>query len=157
MMRCWLDWSAKRATRVFLLIRSMPTRSGRQSWTACPRQKRLPLWEAIRKTDVPAIIALQRTRQMKRIAKFAVAATILVVLGIAVFWITIGSSTSVAFARVAEALDSLKSATFDVTEETRGDEGQPRVIATGKGFFLAPSHSEWRFCTILPRRQERWL
>ena len=78
---------------------------------------------------------------MKRIAKLAVAATILVALGILVSWMTIGGgSTNIAFARVADALDSLRSATFDVTSESKGEKGQPPATATGKGFFLAPSH-----------------
>src|SRR3972149_10525779 len=63
--------------------------------------------EGIRKADVIPI-TVERTRQMKRIAKFAVAATILVALGISVSWMTIGGgSTNIAFARVADALDSL--------------------------------------------------
>ena len=78
---------------------------------------------------------------MKRIAKLAVAATILVAVGSLVFWMTIGGgSTSIAFANVAEALDSLRSATYDVTSEVKGENGQPAATATGKGFFLAPSH-----------------
>jgi outer membrane lipoprotein-sorting protein len=96
--------------------------------------------EGIRKADVIPI-TVERTRQMKRIAKVAVAATILVALGILVCWMTIGGrSTSIAFARVAEALDSLNSATFDMTSEAKGEDGQPPATATWKGFFLAPSH-----------------
>jgi len=97
--------------------------------------------EGIRKADVIPTLTLERTQTMKRIAKFAVAATILVALGILVFWMTIGGgSTNIAFARVADALDSLRSATYDVTSESKGDNGQPPATATGKGFFLAPSH-----------------
>jgi outer membrane lipoprotein-sorting protein len=95
--------------------------------------------EPIRKADVIPI-TMERTRQMRRIVKFAVAATILVALGIlAAFLMIGGGSSNIAFARVAEALDSLKSATFDVTSETMGDKGKPPVTATGKGFFLEPS------------------
>jgi outer membrane lipoprotein-sorting protein len=77
---------------------------------------------------------------MKRIAKLAVAATILVAFGILVFWITIGGSTNIAFANVADALDSLRSATFDMTSKAKGEKGQLPATATSKGFFLAPSH-----------------
>ena len=95
--------------------------------------------DGIRKADVIPI-TVERTRQMKRIAKLAVAATILVALGISLYWMTIGSgSTSIAFARVAGALDGLRSATFDVTSEAKGDNSQPPAIGSGKGFFLAPS------------------
>ena len=96
--------------------------------------------EGIRKADVIPI-TVERTRKMKRIAKLAVAATILVAFGILISWMTIGGgSTNIAFARVADALDSLRSATYDVTSEAKGDNSQPPVTATGKGFFLAPSH-----------------
>jgi outer membrane lipoprotein-sorting protein len=77
---------------------------------------------------------------MKRILKFAVAATLLVALGIAVSWLAInGGSTSIAFADVAKALDTLRSATFDMTSESLDDSGKPAATASGKGFFLAPS------------------
>ncbi len=91
--------------------------------------------------NVSPIITVERTRQMKRIAKFTVAASILVALGISVFWMTIGGgSTNIAFANVADALDSLRSATFDIVSEAKGEKGQPPATSTGKGFFLAPSH-----------------
>ena len=48
--------------------------------------------EVIRKADVIPI-TVERTRQMKRIAKLAVAATILVAIGILVFWIVIGGGS----------------------------------------------------------------
>ncbi len=97
--------------------------------------------EAIREADVSRTITGERTRQMKRIAKFAVAATVLVALGISISWLMIGGgSTNIAFANVADALDSLRSATFDMTSEVKGENGQPPATATGKGFFLAPSH-----------------
>jgi outer membrane lipoprotein-sorting protein len=106
-----------------------------------PAETAAHVTEGIRKADVIPTIILKRTQTMKRIAKFAVAATILVALGILVSWMTIGGgSTNIAFARVADALDSLRSATFDVKSEGKGENGQPPVTATGKGFFLAPSH-----------------
>ena len=99
---------------------------------------------------------LKRTQTMKRIAKFAVAATILVALGILASWMTIsGGSTNVAFARVADALNGLKSATYDVTSESKGDNGQPSATATGKGFFLGPSHQRIEIRTILRKWRSR--
>ena len=112
-----------------------------------PTETPAPMAEAMPEDGCACHHRLERTRKMKRIAKFAVAATILVALGIAVFWITIGGgSTSVAFARVAEALDSLKSATFDVTEETKGDEGQPSRDCDRKRVLpctVAPTHRDF--------------
>ena len=65
--------------------------------------------EGIRKADVIPI-TVERTRKMKRIAKLAVAATILVAFGILVSWMTIGGgSTNIAFAEVAKALDNLRT------------------------------------------------
>ena len=96
---------------------------------------------AAREADVIPLTILERIKTMKRVAKVAVAATVLVALGILVSWLVIGGgSTNIAFARVADALDSLRSATFDLTSESKGDNGQPPATATGKGFFLAPSH-----------------
>ena len=82
----------------------------------------------------------ERRRKMKRIAKLAVAATILATLGILISWLTIGGgSTSIAFADVAKALDNLRSATFDLTSEATDENGNSSAKATGKGFFLAPA------------------
>ncbi len=76
--------------------------------------------EGIRKADVSPIITLERTRKMKHIAKFAVAATILVAIGILTAWMTIGGgSTNIAFADVADALDSVRSVTYDFTSEIK--------------------------------------
>jgi outer membrane lipoprotein-sorting protein len=96
---------------------------------------------AVRETDVIPLTILERIKRMKRIARIAVAATVLVAAGILVACIVIGGgTTNIAFANVAAALDSLRSATYDVTSEAKGDNGQPPATATGKGFFLAPSH-----------------
>ena len=89
----------------------------------------------------PLLTLVERIGNMKRIARIAVAATVLAAIGISVSWIVIqGGSGNMAFARVADALDSLRSATYDVTSESKGKDGQPCGRATGKGFFLAPSH-----------------
>jgi outer membrane lipoprotein-sorting protein len=96
--------------------------------------------EDIRKADVPA--AWERTRQMKRIAKFAVAATILVASGILAGWLTIGGgSTNIAFAEVVKALDAVRTATYECTMEmTNAMDGNTHTININmKCFFLAPS------------------
>lgn len=78
---------------------------------------------------------------MKRVLPFAAAAAILAVLGIVSTQFAIrGRSSGIAFGAVAKALDRLRSATYDVTSEAKGENGQPPATATGKGFFLAPSH-----------------
>ena len=95
--------------------------------------------EAAPEADVVSpTIAMKRTINMQRIARFAVAATILAALGIFVSWTIIGSgATNIAFAAVADALDKIHSATFDITTEI---EGQEKTSGSTKGFFLAPSH-----------------
>jgi outer membrane lipoprotein-sorting protein len=77
---------------------------------------------------------------MKRIATLAVAATILVALGIPVSRLmTGGGSTNLAFAEVAKALDNLRTATYDCTMEMKNSmDGKTNTI-TMKCFFLAPS------------------
>ena len=95
---------------------------------------------AVRETDVIPLTILGRIKTMKRIAKIAVAATILVALGILVSWIVIGgSSTNIAFARVADALDNLRSATYDCTMEMKNPMDGKTNTTTMKGLFLAPS------------------
>ena len=74
-----------------------------------------------------------------RIATSAVVAAAGIVVAVIIF-ATGGGSTNIAFGNVADALDSLRSATYDVTSEAKGEKDQPAVTATGKGFFLAPSH-----------------
>jgi len=78
---------------------------------------------------------------MRRIAQLAVAATILVALGILGCWMTIGGgSTNIAFAAVAKALDNLRSATYDVTTEMKNPTNEKENLhITSKALFLAPS------------------
>ena len=114
--------------------------------------------EGILKADVIPTIILKRTQTMKRIAKFAVAATILVAFSILVSWIAIGGgSTNMAFARVAEALDSLNSATFDVTSTSTWKRGETRAgrprRGTEKGSSLHRRASEWRCGSVLTIRR----
>jgi outer membrane lipoprotein-sorting protein len=115
--------------------------------------------EIARSTDAAAkavvvplnTIALKRTKNMRRVARIAVAATVLAAIGFLVCWLTIGGSANVAFAQVAAALDSLRSATFDVTSESKTEDGQPAATATGKGYFLAPSHQRMETATELDK------
>lgn len=77
---------------------------------------------------------------MKRIAKFAVAATVLVALGLLISWMTIGGgSTNIAFAEVAKALDNLRTVTYDCTTEMKNPMDGKTTTITMKCFFLAPS------------------
>ena len=77
---------------------------------------------------------------MKRIAKLAVAATILVALGLLGSWFMIGGgSTNIAFAEVAKALDNLRTATYDCTMEMKNPMDGKTNTTTMKCFFLAPS------------------
>lgn len=97
--------------------------------------------EGVRKADVVPV-TVERARQMRRVAKLAVAAAILLALGTLVIWITIGGgSTNIAFAQVAEAVESLRSATYDYTSEMKDPINEKETVhITVKGFFLAPSH-----------------
>ena len=80
--------------------------------------------EAIREADVLPR-TLKRTRTMRRIAKLAVATSVLVAFGLLVCWMTIGGgSTNIAFARVADALDHLRSAMFDMTANMKDQMGE---------------------------------
>ncbi len=127
-------------------IRKSPANRPLSLWERARISSPLSLWERVRVSAfgdrvLPSLARTERTKTMKRISKIAVAATLLIALGMLVSWTVIGGgSTNIAFARVAEALDSLRSATYDVTSESKGDKGQPPATATGKGFFLAPSH-----------------
>ena len=93
--------------------------------------------ELIRKAD--AIPATSRTRvlSMKHLTSLAVAATVLLALG-TMFWTTVGGSNNIAFADVIQALDKLRTATYDFASESEGPDGRTTTI-NSKGFFLAPS------------------
>ena len=82
----------------------------------------------------------KRSQTMKRIIKLAIAATILVALGIFTSWTVIDrGSSNLAFAEVAKALDNLPCATFEIKMEGKMVEDQPKITMTGKGSYLAPS------------------
>jgi outer membrane lipoprotein-sorting protein len=98
------------------------------------------IMKTIQTADVVPLPVQERVRKMNRIVKIAIAATVLVGLGVLASWNRIGGgSGNIAFAAVAEALDQLRSASFDINTETNWDAGKQHVTATGKGFFLAPS------------------
>ncbi len=102
----------------------------------------------------PSTLTLKkRTFAMKPVTKIAVAATILMALGSFFAWTFSGGAfTGIALANVADALDSLRSATYEVTSEAKGEKGQPSATATGKGFFLAPSHQRMEISVDIANR-----
>lgn len=81
----------------------------------------------------------QRIKIMKNVFKIAVAASILAVVGIVVAWAIFGGSTNIAFAEVARALDSIRTATYDCTMEMKNPADGKMNTTTMKCFFLAPS------------------
>ena len=144
------------ATRLLEAIRNSPSSSPLSLWEKAGLSALngpLSLWERVRVRafgagELSSPANTKRIKTMKRLVKIAVAASVLVAITIAVSWILMGgTSTNLAFARVADALDSLRSATYDVTSESKGEPGQPSATATGKGFFLAPSHQRIELST----------
>jgi outer membrane lipoprotein-sorting protein len=96
--------------------------------------------EAVFAADIVSLSAERRVRKMKPILKIAVAATILVALGLSISWMTIGGgSASIAFAEVAKALDNLRTATYDCTMEMKDPMDGKTTTITMKCFFLGPS------------------
>ena len=92
---------------------------------------------AIRDNDVTPRTRAERTNAMKRFCKLSVAASVCAALGFAFFWIEVGgNSTNIAFAQVADALDHVRSATFDTTLEVP----EQKSPLKSKGMFLTPSH-----------------
>jgi outer membrane lipoprotein-sorting protein len=82
--------------------------------------------------------AAGRTSQrLRRIVRFAVAASILAVVAVFLSWIVKQGSSNIAFANVAYVLEHLQSATFDMTMEMTGH--GKTVTMRAKGSFLAPS------------------
>jgi hypothetical protein len=102
----------------------------------------------------PVILGV--TWGIRRIAKLAVAATIFAALGILACWLTMGDgATNIALANVVKALDSLRSATYDISfSEVKGARSNPTVVDSGKGYFLAPmrerseTHDRMRFGSL---------
>ncbi len=79
--------------------------------------------------------AKKRAEKMRRIARIAAAASILVAVGFFVSWLA--GPSNIAFANVAYVLEHLQSATFDMTMEMTGKDRA--VTMRAKGSFLAPS------------------
>jgi outer membrane lipoprotein-sorting protein len=106
---------------------------------AGPAETIAPVTVGGRNADVVPM-TLKRTRTMKRIAKLAMAASILVALGSFISWFVIGGgSTNIAFADVAKALDNLRTATYSSTMEMKNPIDGTTTTTTMKCFFLAPS------------------
>jgi outer membrane lipoprotein-sorting protein len=76
---------------------------------------------------------------MNRVAKIAAAASVLLAIGLLVTWLTLGGgSTSVAFAKVADTLQDVCTATYDMTMDL--EVTGKSVHTSAKCMFLAPSH-----------------
>lgn len=95
----------------------------------------------------PTPFAQKRTPTMKRIVRLAVAASILVAAGIAIFWLTLGGSTSIALADVAHALGRLRTVTYDFTSEGKNPIDGVAPTTKSRGYFLAPSHERSELLT----------
>jgi outer membrane lipoprotein-sorting protein len=96
--------------------------------------------ESSRKAVVFSLISRKGGRRMKRFARNAVAATVLAAVGALCVWLVVGGSTNIALAAVAEALESLRTATYDEAVEVKDPkDGSVRTFHS-KSMFLAPSH-----------------
>jgi outer membrane lipoprotein-sorting protein len=93
--------------------------------------------EAVRKRS--GIPARERTETMNRISTLAVAATILVAVAMLAFWEIGGGAGNIALADVVEALNSVRSATYDFTSEFKNPVDGKTTITDSKGYFLAPA------------------
>ena len=90
--------------------------------------------------EVASRISRKGAWTMRHSARIALLASAVAVAIALVWWLPLGGSKNLAFAAVAEALEHLRTATYDVTSEVKGGNGQPSGTSSGKGFFLAPSH-----------------
>ena len=80
------------------------------------------------------------TNTMKRVAHIVIAAAALAAVALFASWLVMGGGTaSIAFAEVAKALDSLRTAAFDEATEVKDPvDGKSRTLHS-KSLFLAPS------------------
>jgi outer membrane lipoprotein-sorting protein len=92
--------------------------------------------EAGLEVHVVPLSAKRSVRSISRIARIAVAASLLVAAGIGISLLTVSSSSNIAFATVVDMLERLHSATFDMTMRM---DGRNTVTMRAKGLFLAPS------------------
>jgi hypothetical protein len=96
---------------------------------------------------VVSYFTLKGVGKMKHITKLAVAASILAAVGFLVFWMSLGSSTNIAFADVAKALEGVRSATYDetcsisVTTSSQGRATTTKRTTKNKVYFLASSRT----------------
>ena len=120
------------------IIARLPSEMPRTSEIRQSRRRWSNRRQLVRKVDVIPI-AVEGIRKMKRITKFAVAATLVAALVILTSWITIGGgSTNIAFAEVAKALDNVRTATYDCTMEMKNPIDGKTITTTMKTYFLAP-------------------
>ncbi len=90
--------------------------------------------------DKPCPITLiERIENMKLRTRIAVAAAVLIAVIGLMSWLVPGSGTALAFGDVAEALNSVHSATWRTTTVVKGPKNES-VTWSGTGMFLAPSH-----------------
>ena len=90
--------------------------------------------------DKPCPITLiERIENMKLRTRIAVAAAVLIAFIGLMSWLVPGSGTALAFGDVAEALNSVHSATWRTTTVVKGPKNES-VTWSGTGMFLAPSH-----------------
>ncbi|MCE5302240.1 MAG: DUF2092 domain-containing protein [Planctomycetaceae bacterium] len=92
--------------------------------------------------DRPCPVTLmQRVKNMRPLAKIAVAASALIVLAGLLSWLVPGGGIAVAFADVAETLNAIQSATWKGTHVVEMTGPEKKTITEKQvGMFLAPSH-----------------
>jgi outer membrane lipoprotein-sorting protein len=90
--------------------------------------------------DVIPLAIMTRIRTMKRLARIAVAASVLMAVGLLVSWLMMGGgSTNLAFADVVKALANVRTATFDHMTEVKNPWDGKQNTYKSKIMFLAPS------------------
>ncbi len=85
------------------------------------------------------ITLIERIKNMKPRTKIAVAAAVLIAFAGLMSWLVPGGGVALAFADVAEALNSVHSATWKTTTVVKGPQNET-VTWSEIGMFLAPSH-----------------
>lgn len=89
---------------------------------------------------------MERIRTMKPTTKIAVAASALIAFAGLLSWLVPGSGTAVAFADVAEALNSVHSATWKTTSVTEVKAPEEKTVTLHSDvMYLAPSHERTVF------------
>jgi outer membrane lipoprotein-sorting protein len=94
----------------------------------------------------PDVSPFRRMRKMKSLVKMALAASLLAAVGIVVACVLVGGNSNLAFAAVADALERLHSATFDMTMEMKDPmTGKKMPPGKWKASFLAPGSQRMEF------------